>query len=97
LISRTSIEAYYDLRNEGRIGPMQRHVLDLIRRHPGRTDRELAELAGYTDPNALRPRRTELCEDGHIVPAGKRRCSITGRTALTWRVRGDNPQLELFG
>jgi len=95
LVADTSIHTYHELRREGALAPMQQAVLIAIRLNPGRTDRELAALAGQTDPNAVRPRRTELYQRGAIEPAGRRRCTVTGRTAETWRVAGRSIQGEL--
>ena len=94
-VAETSIGTYHELRREGALGPMQRAVLAAIREHPGHTDRELAALAGQTDPNAIRPRRTELYHAGLVEPAGKRRCRVTGRGAQTWRVTERRAQMEL--
>lgn len=96
MIARTSIESFYDTKREGQIGRMQRRVLELVERYPLRTDRELARLGGFADPNSLRPRRTELYEAGYLVPGGQRRCEVTGRTAMTWRRRVRREQGELF-
>ena len=37
------------------------------------------------DLNDVRPRLTELKADGRVLEAGTRRCTITGRSAHTWR------------
>jgi len=95
-LARTSIDTFHALRGEGYLGEMQQAVLSLIRRYPDRTDRELARLAGRADPNVLRPRRTELYQAGYLIMAGRRRCSVTGRTAMTWRVCTKHDQMELF-
>ena len=50
------------------------------------TDMEIARCLGYADPNRVRPRRKELADGQLIIPAGKRPCSVTGKTAMTWRV-----------
>ena len=37
------------------------------------------------DLNDVRPRLTELKADGRVLDVGTRRCTITGRSAHTWR------------
>jgi hypothetical protein len=96
MIARTSIETYHDLRREGALGERQRFVLDLVRRYPGRTAVELTELAGFRDPNAVRPRLVELAKAGWVEAAGSRQCSVTGRMAMTWQAAGKPEQGELF-
>ena len=48
------------------------------------TDREVTQYVGLSDPNYFRPRRHELMRDGFIVKCGKRKCKVSGKTALTW-------------
>jgi len=95
-MNRQSTETYYDLRKEGELGRMQEEALSLVRLHPCRTARELAELGDHADPNAIRPRICELREQGLIEAAGVRLCTVTGRGAATWRLKTYEPQGELF-
>lgn len=96
MIAQTSIATYHDLRAEGALGERQRFVLDLVRRYPGRTAIELTDLARLRDPNGVRPRLVELAKAGWIEAAGNRRCSVTGRMAMTWQAAGKPEQGELF-
>jgi len=83
----TSLLSYIETQ-ETSLGEMQRLVYDAIRNYlTPPTDREIAKALSLTDPNAVRPRRNELMEQGFIVEAGKRKCTVTGRLALTWRVK----------
>jgi hypothetical protein len=55
------------------------------------TARELAAwMARQGEPvddiNSVRPRLTALVEAGLVETAGKRRCKVSGKTVLTWRV-----------
>lgn len=93
-VADTSVMSLQDLADT--LSDRRRAVYELIRRNPGRTDRELSREAGYADPNQLRPRRTELLDMGLIREAGKRRCEVTGKTATTWRITTRRDQLELF-
>jgi hypothetical protein len=38
------------------------------------------------DANVIRPRLTELFDEGIVETAGKRKCLISGRSAHVWRV-----------
>lgn len=51
-------------------------------------DLEMTRKMGFLDPNRVRPRRYELVEAGYVVEAGKRRCTISGRTVFTWQLAG---------
>ena len=95
MIEKTSIEAFHDLRREGALGAMQQEALRLIRRYPGRTARELAEIGRHPDPNVLRPRIVELARLGYIGAVGTKRCTVTGRRAIAWRIREAREQGEL--
>ena len=83
----TSLKAYGEIPH---LGEMQQKVFNIIvecsmeGHYP--TDRELAKYLGFSDPNNVRPRRHELMEAGLIIEESKRKCTISGRTALTWAV-----------
>ena len=79
----TSILAYHQI-----LHMSQKHktVYQTIKNFPDSTDRELAAILGFHDPNKVRPRRNELAQFGWIRESGKRECSISGRLAYTWRV-----------
>ena len=44
------------------------------------TDREIMALMGYSDMNAVRPRITEMVEDGILTEIGSKVCPLTGKT-----------------
>lgn len=85
-IRQTSLEAYRELLN---LGEKEREVYNAIVSMAAKdgppTDREITAKLGYQDPNKVRPRRYELLKKGWIMEAGKRKCNITGKMALTWR------------
>ena len=72
------------------LGKRQYEILKCIRdlnalgQYP--TDREIAKILGYADPNRVRPRRHELMQYGIIEEAGKKICPISKKTALTWKI-----------
>jgi len=85
----TSLDTYSRLKLEG-LGPKQLEVYNAILELNASglfpTDQEVTKHLGYEDPNKVRPRRYEVMKDKLIVEAGKRVCSITGATVLTWKV-----------
>ncbi len=93
-VRETSVISLQELIDE--LGARQRFVLELIESFPDSTDRELAMKAGFTDPNGIRPRRSELVAKGLVAESGKRRCRVSGKLSTTWRTRTESEQLELF-
>ncbi|HEC82511.1 MAG TPA: hypothetical protein ENI53_01315 [Thermoplasmatales archaeon] len=87
-IRQTSLLAFQD--ELPHLGRRQYEVLKAIRDlnlhgiHP--TDREIAKLLGYADPNKVRPRRHELMEYGLITEAGKKICPVSGKLAIAWKI-----------
>lgn len=83
MIRQTSLLAFEDILQV--VTSRHREYMVALRGvgHPA-TDFEVTRFAGRSDPNYFRPRRNELVKVGVIREAGKRRCSITGKTALTW-------------
>ena len=49
------------------------------------TDRAMMLRIGKTDPNAVRPRVTELIEAGFLIVTGSTRDPVTGKTVRVWR------------
>ena len=83
-VRETSIASYEQIRDT--LKGKQQEVLAAIRLNPGKTDRELAQILSYKDPNKVRPRRNELYKQSLIKCIGKRKCCITKRTAYIWGV-----------
>lgn len=54
-------------------------VVAWFRVHGKATDRECMRGMGFTEPNAVRPRITELIERGELSEHGTVRCPKTGR------------------
>lgn len=66
----------------------QHTVLEWFRRHgKPATDRECMEALGYSDPNFVRPRITELVKDlGLLEECGKTKCPTYQTTVRLVRV-----------
>lgn len=77
-VHQNSIEAFYS--EQTKLSRRAADVLWFIREHGARTDREVMQGLGFAEPNAVRPRITELMEQGLLVEAGNTRCKWTGKT-----------------
>ena len=88
-IRETSLDAYFQIGEKIKTRQGELYEFMLRRYREGKaplTDYEMARSLGYADPNTIRPRRNELMKDGLVVEAGRRRCMVTGKTAITWAV-----------
>lgn len=69
-------------------------VLAYLSNHGPLTDRQVMEGMGFKEPNAVRPRITELVGAGKLLEVRSTRCPVTGKTV---RVVGIPPrQMELI-
>ena len=90
-VQETSRQAYRDIvSHPHELNGRYHEYVDALRGvgHPA-TDQEVSRFAGHSDPNYFRPRRNELVKMGFVVEAGKRVCSVSGKTALTWWLSHD--------
>ena len=84
ITQETRREAYYESRDTA---PTRRRILfSALKKYGPQTADELMDRLGYTDPNAVRPRLTELKEDGLIETVGRRKSSRTGKNTAVWQV-----------
>ena len=83
MIRQTSLLSYRDVLPQ--LSERYVEYLDALREigHPA-TDQEVSRFAGHGDPNYFRPRRNELVKQGLLVECEARKCSVSGKTALTW-------------
>jgi len=81
----TSIKSYYEL-TVNTLGALQKKVLSVLEKFPnGATDREIIDYL-QIEGNSVRPRRFELWKKGIIEQGKKRKCYISGKLALTWKL-----------
>jgi len=85
-MQQTSLDVYFALLNEGKLGAMQQQVYDAFTKFGNYTDLELTHLMGWQDPNWVRPRRNELVKLGLIEEKERRKCMISGRKAIVWGI-----------
>lgn len=81
---QTKLESFINL-DEHKLSEMRQLIYNELMSNPG-TDSEIAHRLGFNDPNKVRPRRFELKDMGLITDNGKRKCDITGKTAIVWVV-----------
>lgn len=94
MIHQNSLCAYH----EGRQALSERAglVLAWVREHGPATDRQIMSGLGFGEPNAVRPRVTELVDIGMLAEVGSVRCSVTGKTVRRVDVPRREPQGVLF-
>lgn len=66
----------------------QRHqqIVEAIIEHGPMTVDELMDRLGYSDPNRIRPRLTELAQAGALCTIGKRKSRRSGKLVAVWAV-----------
>lgn len=89
-----SLDAYGVEREK--LGPRARAVLAWVRGHGPATDRDIMRGLGFSDPNAVRPRVTELVEYRLLVETGRRVDSITRKTVRVVDVPRGPAQMRLI-
>ena len=83
MIQDTSLRAFYALQST--LGRAQKEVLDALRSQVNATNAEIAWMLNHRPINTITPRTFELREIGLVEEAGKRKCRVSGRTAIAWR------------
>lgn len=79
----TSHEAARHMVDSGARRAQQQRVAAVVRKHPGLTSRELAEVAGM-DRHMVARRLPELEADGIVVHGAPRKCRISEMRCQTW-------------
>jgi predicted HTH transcriptional regulator len=85
MIQQTSINAFMNLSSHY-LSKRQELILNYLKVNGSSTDREIAEGLDFLDPNAIRPRRKELCDEGLLSEDCVRCCAITGKMVKSWKV-----------
>lgn len=60
------------------------------------TDRDVMVSLGFNDPNATRPRITELVADGILIECGKIRDRLTKRLVRLTKIRQPEIQMQFL-
>lgn len=64
---------------ESKLSKRAQAIYDYVERAGPRTDREVMAGMGFTDPNSVRPRITELIEANKLMEVGDVMCPVTKR------------------
>lgn len=80
----TRRESYYESRVAA--PTMRRIIYGALKKNGASTSDELMEMLGLSDPNSVRPRLTELRQDGLIEATGKKPSKRTGRSLAVYEV-----------
>lgn len=64
----------------------RQQIMEAIVEHGPATADELMDRLGYTDPNRVRPRLTELKQAGALCAVGKRKSRSSGKLVAVWSV-----------
>lgn len=84
ITEETRRAAYYDAET---LAPTRRRIIyGALKKYGPQTADELMERLGFSDPNSVRPRLTELKQDGLIEACGRRTSKRTGKATAVWQV-----------
>lgn len=82
--AQTSIFAYIEEQQAGKIAPLQQKILDLLQLYPsGLNNRMIADKSGIAI-NVVTPRVKELREAGKVRMLKIDRDPITGKSTMFW-------------
>lgn len=87
----TSKLAASDITASGQRARQQNLVLGAVKRWQGRTSAELAQRLG-SDRFMTARRLPELRAQGYVENGCARACGVTGKSSLTWWIRGTAPR-----
>ena len=89
MIHPNSLKAYRD--EWGKLSKRELDILGILQRHGALTDREVMEYLGFKDPNAARPRITDLIKRRLVVECGNTKDKLTGKTVRVTRIEDALP------
>lgn len=90
-VAETSIAAYREHRDSGKVGKQAQHILDCMRPGWSYSRRELMAVTGL-ELSSICGRVNELVGTGLLQEGAPRKCGVTGKR-VTPVVK---PQIELF-
>lgn len=90
-IHPNSYQAYHSINKSQR-----RHIIQRIYEVYGSlTDRQVCDILGFRDLNSVRPRISEMIDDGVLVECGNKKDEITHKTVRLVKINTSNNQFEL--
>ena len=96
MMHQNSLEAHAQERDAGRLSKRAQAIMWLFDVTPGSnwTDRQVMKSLNFRDPNAVRPRITELVKSGRLEECGSVIDTDSGKRVRLVRLR--QPQGRLF-
>ena len=79
----TSQRGAFEIRQSGKLSTQASAVLAAVKRWPGHTSAELADLM-HCDRYVASRRCPTLANEGRVRRGPKKRCSMTGMMSFTW-------------
>ena len=92
-IHPNSVQAYWQ-GDVSLFGKRHQQVIAALRAMGAATDREVMLRLGFQDPNSVRPRITELVEQGVIIEVGSATCPVTHKTVRIIKLAAREAQAE---
>lgn len=86
----TARRAYWEMESSGALKGARLEVVRSLAFKPGSTAGELA-VTSRSNRNNVATRLSELEHLGVVAKAGERRCSVSGKVCVTWRMTGSGP------
>jgi len=87
-MQETSLDSWEEIQDK--LGERQMVVLkaidDLNQVMEGTTDWEITSHLGYFERNKISPRRKELVNLRYVGSFGKKKCGVTGRIVIAWKL-----------
>lgn len=97
VVRDTSLQAYRDIIDSGRIGEVQKMVYEGLYKFGPCTSSELYEhmsTGQNVQHSNIRARLGELRDMGAVKEGNKRKCAVTSKTVLTWDVTMQIPSKQ---
>lgn len=91
-VHKNSVAAYHE--EKKKLSTRALLIAAWVQMHGRSTDRQVMIGMGFSEPNAVRPRITELVDAGELVEVDSVRCEVTGKTVRV--VERPTKQLELL-
>ena len=94
-----SLTAHAEERCSGNLSKRCQKILGYLENvgYLGRSDRQIMTALGFVDPNAVRPRVSDLIRQGVLEECGSVRDPATGKQVRRVRIKRPAENLELFG
>ena len=80
MLHPNSTDAHAQGKESGHFNERERLILEKLKEAGPMTDREVMTALSFSEPNAVRPRITEMVRRGDLVEVGSKVCPVTHKT-----------------